>query len=549
MARAEAFFAKKTTVMKSRFNWNFTLLVFACISGIALLSPRWTFPPAAFVAPALLLWLIRNRKPWRAFLLSLSILTVGNLIANYRVMPFPIFLFIPVTIQVSLLANIPYVCYELVRRRQSQSWLVTVIFPIFQVVLEYGNSFFGGATWGSIAYSQINNAALVQIASVTGMWGMTFLIYWFSSIAAYVFEYRWNWSAVRLPVTIYSGLLFVTMFYGLIRIHSSVDPSEETVRVAGITGSNYHMLGIIYEDAFGKNIQYDPSELTQTSPELQELNKGLAEFIRDPFAPRFAKSHAALEKFEDSMFKKAATEARAGAKIISFSEALMFTFKPIEEKTIRKACEMARKNNVTLLLTIASFIPGEIMFGDKYVENKAIMINPSGQIENTFFKNKPVPVVEPSIPGDGEVPVYSSLHGKLATSICYDADFPALIRKAGQQHAGILLLPSGDWKEISTYHGDMSRMRAIENGVSLLRPVSGATSIACDRMGKVVAARSFYDNGDKVVTAYLPVNGMPTLYSMLGDYFPWLCLFSLPILMYKFRISDFRLPLPWQKSS
>jgi apolipoprotein N-acyltransferase len=530
-ACVKAFFVKKTTIMQRRINWNFAFLVLASILGIALLSPRWAFPPAAFAAPAILLWLIRNRKPWRSFLLSAGVLIAGNLIANYKVMPFPILLFIPITIQISLLATLPYLCYELIRR-QSHSWLATLIFPLLQVLLEYGNSFLGGGTWGSIAYSQINNAPLVQVSSLTGMWGITFLIYWFSSIVTYGFEHRWSWSAVRVPVTLYSGLILVTMMFGLLRIHSAVDPSEEVVRVAGISGSNYHMLGIIYEDAFGKKIEYDPLNLTQTSPELQELNKGLTEFIRDPFAPRFVRSHLALEAFEDNMFEKAAREARAGAKIISFSEALMFTFKPVEDKTIRKARDLAIKNKLTLLLTIASFIPGEIRFGDKYVENKAIMINPCGEIESTFFKNKPVPVVEPSVAGDGTVPVYASAYGSIATSICYDADFPALIRQAGQQNAGILLLPSGDWKEISTYHGDMSRMRAVENGMSILRPVSGATSIACDRLGKVLAARSFYDNGDKVVSAYLAVNGMPTLYSILGDYFPWLCLLSLPFLIY-----------------
>jgi apolipoprotein N-acyltransferase len=510
----------KNQIMK-RLNWKFWLTVVVAIIAFSLLSPRWTLPLAAFIAPPLLIYLNKERTLWHSIRLTFLVLLTSTLIANYRVMPFPLILFIPVSIQVSLLATIPYVIYERLSRR-SGSWSFTLFFPALQVLLEYVNSFFGGGSWGSIAYSQIDNAALVQVVSLTGMWGLTFVIYWFASLVIWSLERQWVDRDLRIAIKLYGGVMTMILIYGVIKMNAPI--TGKSVRASGVTGLNLYLLGIIYEDAFSKKIDFDPSTLTQTSPELQELNKGLVAFVADPYSPRFNESQLALEKFQDSMFNVAGHEAKAGSKIISFSEGLMFTFKPTEEKLILRGQEFAKENKVTLLLSVASFIPGKIEFGTKYLENKAILIDPFGHVQNIFYKNRPVPVVEPSITGDGEIPVYRSLYGKLGISICYDADFPSLIRKAGQQKVDILLLPAADWKEISPYHANMSRMRAIENGLSILRPVSSASSMACDYNGRILASRNFFDESEKVVTAYLPVKGRPTFYGLTGDYFPWLCL-------------------------
>ena len=202
----------------------------------------------------------------------------------------------------------------------------------------------------------------------------------------------------------------------------------------------------------------------------------------------------------------------------------MFTVKPVEDDLLRRGKAFARQHKVRLLLTVGSFLPGKVGFGTKYIENKAIMINDAGEIESIFFKNKPVPLVEGSIAGDGEVPVIETKDGRIATSICYDADFPYLINKAGKKNADILLLPSGDWREVAPYHADMARVRAIENGFSIVRPVSGATTIACDYNGRVIGKRDFFDHGERVLVSHVPTNGVTTLYAMTGDVFPWACI-------------------------
>jgi len=301
--------------------------------------------------------------------------------------------------------------------------------------------------------------------------------------------------------------------------------------VAGITGNNISIIQTIYEDAFGKWIEVSEEKLSQTSPELAELNKGFVKFVENPFDKKFKNTRLKLSALQDSLFRRSHQEVGAGAKIISWSEALTFVIKSEEDEWIKKSQKFALENRVYFLMTMASITPGKVEMGKKFMENKAILFSPSGTVLNIFFKNRPVPVVEPSVAGNGNVPVIETLFGKLATSICYDADFPQLMKQLGEKQADILLLPSGDWKEISPYHANMATVRAIENGVSLLRTVSGAQSIATDYHGRIIGSRNYYDEGDKVLVAYLPTKGIRTVYTLIGDTFAWLCTGGLVVLM------------------
>jgi apolipoprotein N-acyltransferase len=499
--------------------WLFIGTIFSFI----LLSPKWLIPAAGWIAPALMLLLVKDRKPVQTFLWSFGALYISGLVANFLVIPFPTPFLLIMMVQMALIGALPYLLYRALARRLSESKAI-IAFPVIMVVYEYLSSFGGGGTWGSIAYSQVNTLSLMQLASITGLWGISFLVYWFNSLLYFVLSGREQWTIAKMPAIAFAGALGMVLLYGTIRLNPVFQYTGRTVRVAAITGLNLEPLLSVYQEVFHKPLDVDPNTLTPSSPELAELKKGLAAFIEAPM--KYPESLRALVSYQDSLFVRAAREAEAGAKLICFSEGLMFTVKPVEEDLLRRGKAFAKHHQVRLLLTVGSFLPGKVEFGKKYIENKAIMINEAGKIENVFFKNKPVPVVEGSIAGDGEVPVIATEHGRIATSICYDADFPYLIRKAGEQEADILLLPSGDWREVAPYHADMARVRAIENGFSMVRPVSGATTITCDYNGRVIGRRDFYDDGDRVLVSNVPTNGIATLYSSIGDVFAWGCILT-----------------------
>src|ERR1043166_9279756 len=77
----------------------------------------------------------------------------------------------------------------------------TLVFPMAFVAAEFLRSRFApGATWGAIAYTQYGYLALMQVAAVVGIWGLTFLPAWFAA----TFELAWSRgfasSSVQMPV-------------------------------------------------------------------------------------------------------------------------------------------------------------------------------------------------------------------------------------------------------------------------------------------------------------------------------------------------------------
>lgn len=509
--------------MKSNINFRMVGLWILTVITFALLSPKWLFAPAAWIAPACLMAFFGRTRFWNGLLWGWLALVVSGLLSNYGVMPFPGIFFAGMTLFLSLIKVIPFLVSNVLGQRCGFGWACTLIFPSVMVVSEYVNSFGGGGTWGSLAYTQFENYHLIQLASLGGIWPITFLLTWFASLLNWLLVQNFKWSAVRKPVIIYAVIFFSTLLYGTLRTNSYFSKEQGVVRIAGITANNAVLVKAMYEDYYDQKMNIDPDQLTQASPELQELQKGFVKFIENPHDIHFTSVHHVLVSFQDSLLSLADREAKSGAKLITFSEGLFITPKDDEGKLINQAKTIAVTNKVYVALPLASLLPGKVEMGSKYMENKVMLINPSGEIENIFFKNKPVPVVEGSIPGDGEIPVVKTPFGNIAISICYDADFPSLMRKAGKKESDILILPSGDWKEVSPFHAHMATFRAIENGFSLFRMVSGATSMAADQQGRIISSIDFYTSGERVMIAYLPTERKRTLYSVIGDSFAWAC--------------------------
>ena len=141
-----------------------------------------------------------------------------------------------------------------------------------------------------------------------------------------------------------------------------------------------------------------------------------------------------------------------------------------------------------------------------------------------YFKSKPAPN-EPCIAGEGNVAILDTPYGKIATVICYDMDFPRLVRQAGQAGADLMLVPINDWNEVKLMHRNMAVFRAIENGFSLVRANSyQGLSTAADYQGRILAMTDQYTTEERLMIADVPSQGVTTIYSRIGDLFAWLCM-------------------------
>ena len=87
------------------------------------------------------------------------------------------------------LGLIPYVIDRIYYRRFGSSAWLTFVYPVAATAMDFFSS--NGSPFGSfgaVAYSQRDFLAAMQIASVTGLWGITFVIRWFASLTNHVWE-------------------------------------------------------------------------------------------------------------------------------------------------------------------------------------------------------------------------------------------------------------------------------------------------------------------------------------------------------------------------
>ena len=82
-----------------------------------------------------------------------------------------------------------------------------------------------------------------------------------------------------------------------------------------------------------------------------------------------------------------------------------------------------------------------------------------------------------------------------------------------------MLVPSNDWQELDPYHTQMATFRAIEDGFSLVRQASNGLSMAVDYEGNVLAASDYFTTDPQVMVAYVPMQGVRTIYATIGDLF------------------------------
>jgi len=89
--------------------------------------------------------------------------------------------------------------------------------------------------------------------------------------------------------------------------------------------------------------------------------------------------------------------------------------------------------------------------------------------------------------------------------------------------AGVVVVPSSDWRGIDPYHTQMARVRGIEGGFSVVRSVRWATSGAFDALGRTRGTSSYFE-GERLMIARVPVTQIPTLYTHIGDALPFAAL-------------------------
>jgi len=501
-------------------------------------SAKWTILIGPWLGLLFFLYFTRKVKLWKSILFGFGGLFVSGLIGVYEVFPAPVPILIIIIWIGSMKSILPFLIDRLTNAGK-RGFLGTLIFPAAMVSLEYFNTLDSGDVWSSLANTQYRFQALQQIASVFGIWGISFLVAWFASLVNWIVSLQWKWATIKTGVTIAASIYLLVILYGIIRMSQGDYNDNETVKIAGITMDNTNLMETMYSDEFGKTLIIG-AEIAQSAPEAQEANKAMAPFIENPFAQKFENSRKVMDANLDYLFQKTAEAADQGAKIVVWSEAIGFIINSQEDSIIQRAKILAREKDIYLFLSLGVLNPGPFNLDRLLLVNKTITVAPQGEVVNEYLKSNIVPFAEQEYGSDDIIPVIESSYGNLSPVICYDADFPHFLKQTGRKGTDILLVPSGDWKAIDPYHAYMAKIRGIENGMSIFRPVSRATSIATDPYGNLLGSMDFYSSEDKTLMARVPTQGINTIYNHIGDLLPYLSIILTFYILFESLYTVFR---------
>jgi len=325
------------------------------------------------------------------------------------------------------------------------------------------------------------------LASVTGIWGIVFLVMWVAPVTNDLWERGFHWVDIRSSVIPMVAVLMLVVLLGEVRL-AFFDPTVPTVRVAALAPE--------------QALRHDLS--ASAGPTLASGNEEDRAAARAQYGPAI-----------DDLMTRTHEQAQAGAKIVSWSEAAGFVLEEDEDALIRRAEVLAREEQIYLQLGLIVQLRTQ---QHPFAENRAILIDPSGKVVQDYSKAiHPLDDANFFAPGSGGVPTTDTPYGRLATVICFDADFPALVRQAGQARTDILLVPSNDWRPVDTIHARAATFRAVENGVALVRPTGNGISVAVDHLGQPLASADYFATTALTMVADVPMRGVRTIYPRIGD--------------------------------
>ena len=308
-------------------------------------------------------------------------------------------------------------------------------FPVFFTTYEFLLiTFSADGTAGSIAYSQANILPIIQIASITGILGITFIVTLIPSILAVGWYHHKEKNRFQTALILAIGITFLVCLFGLLRINGK--DVKKTVKA-----------GLVVLD--------ESHHYVTDHPVLKdEMNT--------------------VGIYDDSISRL----AEKGSELVVLPERAFNVNVETESGIMEMLENTARKNHVYI-------IAGYTNLKNKPSRNSALVIDPAGTIICDYNKVHLVTGFESQFaPGNGTG--LFLLEGMQAgTAICKDLDFPVHMRKYGRKTAEVVCVPAWDFVQDDWLHSRMAILRGVENGFSEVRAARKGSLTISDYYGRV----------------------------------------------------------------
>ncbi|MDX3113246.1 MULTISPECIES: apolipoprotein N-acyltransferase [Streptomyces] len=352
--------------------------------------------------------------------------------------------------------------------------------PAGWVALEYVLSLtLPHGAWLSLAYTQTDVLPVLQTASLTGPWGITFLVMGLPAALAVATTPQVRGRGRVLVVA--ALVLALPLGYGMWRLGQPHPVS--TARVALLD--------------------------TDRPDDTVDLATTAGRRLLDRYVARIR----ALPRSTNTVVLPEKTFA-ADARTL-----------PILIDAIRRPAVEHRQDIVVGLVLHRA--------GTSY--NAALGFRAHGGEPVLYLKHHLIPGAEEELRPGGGLTFVAPGHGLI---ICKDLDFPALVRDYRSHGAALLLAPAWDFTEDGLLHSRMAVTRGVESGLTVARAARAGRLTVSDPYGRVLAERITGHDDFTTVTAALPARVGATVYDRFGDWFAWLCMLLLaPVAVGRRRIA------------
>ena len=396
----------------------------------------------------------------------------------------------------------------LTRLIQIRSGLQTILFtPFLWVTLEYLRSFFlTGFPWANLGYSQYLNLPFIQMADITGVYGLSFVILLVNATLFWILQ-QWPKRSFPFREVILTALIFLGfLVYGYTKMRT-IDQQiihQPTLKVGLVQGN------------IDQSIKWDESFQRETLKIHERLSFKLAEDRPD--------------------------------LIIWPETATPFFFQDAKEYQ-PFVLDIPKRTEAFLLFGSPSY---KIKRGRVNHYNSAYLVSPSGDLAGGYDKIHLVPFGE-YVPlgeyvslgslGEGigdfksgkDIFNFSIPQGKFGVLICFEIIFPDLCRRFVKRGANFLVTLTNDaWfgRTSAPYqHFSIAIFRAVENRVFIARAANTGISGFIDPKGKIIEEGEIFT--EEAINGTIRPMKDKTFYTLYGDVFVWICSgFSLLLLGY-----------------
>ncbi|MGC1907970.1 MAG: nitrilase-related carbon-nitrogen hydrolase [Candidatus Acidiferrum sp.] len=440
------------------------------------LAPLW---PLTWLAPVPVLWTASRLSASQAFFVAAAAYSLGFLNEwSYLRTVLSTSFVISLLVLGGCLFAVGVVLFRTGVVR-GKLWLAVLVFPAFWASVEFAiaNLSIHG-TFFNISYSQMNFLPILQIASATGIWGISFTIFLFASTVAALLVPAPR--SQKIPLLI-GSVVFIAgvLAFGAWRLAST--PNSPTIKVA-----------LIASDA--------PQNLNPDTPaELQQMFQSYTDHVK-------LLTGQGIQLFV------------LPESIGPVNDASLVAFDDLFGK-------LAKETGAYIEVGIARITPSRSW-------NQERLYSPRGELSASYNKHHLLPPGENRFTPGTERAVVSGISGKWGLEICKDMDFPSLSRQYSRDGVSLLVVPASDFVVDGWLHARMAILRGVEGGLSIARSAKLGILTATDDRGRVLAERDTIGPSFATAIANIPVRHDGTLYLIFGNWFAWVCVALLLVCLF-----------------